>query len=279
VRREVGDGVEGRHTCGRSRTDVRHDSGVVQGRSDRLDGLMDTSATLPQLDETLLATTRYLQALTLLDEESVRRPSLLSGWSRAHVVGHLSRNADAFARVLTQAASGERGSMYDAQSTRERDIEDTARKDLGWLVEDANRSAQRLEHAWRRCGADPDTPYSRLPDGQETFPLHTVGFRRRAEVEIHHADLDLGYLPSTWPTDFSLRMVAQRQEELARLPEGGPAMVLSSTDVEGLWRFGSGPGPEVRGSVGDLAWWLVGRGGGAGLECPSGRLPVLGPWR
>ncbi|HET9827423.1 MAG TPA: hypothetical protein VFQ11_02850 [Nocardioidaceae bacterium] len=100
-------------------------------------------------------------------------------------------------------------------------------------------SRTRLAQTWAGC-----------PDGQETFPLHTVGFRRRVEVEIHHADLDLGYLPSAWPTDFSLRMVAQRQDELARLPEGGPSMVLSSTDVEGLWRFGSGHGPEVRAASG-----------------------------
>ena len=63
---------------------------------------MSTSTALPEIDETLLATTRYLQALTVLDDESVRRPSLLPGWSRAHVVAHLSRNADAFTRVLGQ---------------------------------------------------------------------------------------------------------------------------------------------------------------------------------
>jgi maleylpyruvate isomerase len=241
---------------------------------------MDTSAALPQLDETLLATTRYLQALTVLDEETVRRPSVLPGWSRAHVVAHLSRNADAFRRVLDQAANGEPATMYDAQGTRDLDIEETVQShDLRRLVEDAHESARRLEDAWRTCGADPDTTYSRLPDAEEIFPLHTVGFRRRTEVEIHHADLDVGYLPSAWPSDFSLRMVAQRQDDLAKLPGGGPSMVLSATDVEGLWKLGPGPGPEITGAVGDLAWWLVGRGGGAGLTCSSGRLPALGRWR
>jgi hypothetical protein len=56
-------------------------------------------------------------------------------------------------------------------------------------------------------------------------------------------------------------------------------MVLSSTDVDGLWKFGDGQGPEIEGSVGDLAWWLVGRGGGRGLTCSAGELPVLGRWR
>jgi maleylpyruvate isomerase len=253
---------------------------VVQGHDAGLDGWMDTAAALPDLDETVLATTRYLQALTVLDEEAVRRPSLLPGWSRAHVVAHLSRNADAFEQVLSRAARGGPAVMYDGQHARDRDIEETVRgADLAHLVDDAHRSARRLEHAWRTCAADPETPYSRLPDAEETFPLRTVGFRRRAEVEIHHADLGLGYLPSTWPTDFSLRVVSQRQNELAQLPGGGPSMVLSSTDVEGLWKLGLGRGPEITGTVGDLAWWLVGRGGGHGLECSPGGLPTLDRWR
>ena len=84
---------------------------------------MDTSAALPQLviglDETLLATTRYLAALTDLTDESVRRPSGLPGWSRAHVVAHLSRNADAFTQVLSQAAAGEPAHMYSSQQDRD----------------------------------------------------------------------------------------------------------------------------------------------------------------
>ncbi len=236
--------------AGRSRTDVRHDSGVVQGRSDRLAGLMDTSATLPQLDETLLATTRYLQALTLLDEESVRRPSLLRGWSRAHLVGHLSRNADAFERALTQAVSGERGSMYDAQATRDDDIEDTARTDLGRLPGRAGDvpAAHRRVPAPGRGGDPPRRPRPGIP---------SVGLAHR----LLAADG---------------RPAAGRAGAVA----GGRSLhgaVLDRRRGPLEVRVRSRPGGQ--GSVGDLAWWLVGRGGGAGPECSSGRLPVLGPWR
>lgn len=239
---------------------------------------MSTSTALPQIDETLLATTRYLQALTVLDEESVRRPSLLPDWSRAHVVAHLSRNADAFTRVLGQVAAGEPASMYASNEARDADIADTVeRLDLAGLVEDALASTARLTEALWACEADPDAPYTRVPGADRSFPLHTVGPRRRAEVEIHHSDLGTGYEPSTWPSDFSSHMVKQRQDELAQA--GGPSMVLSSTDVGGLWKFGEGQGPEIHGSVGDLAWWLVGRGDGQGLTCSAGELPVLGRWR
>jgi maleylpyruvate isomerase len=241
---------------------------------------MDTSSTLPQIDETLLATTRYLQALTVLDDDSVRRPSLLPDWSRAHVVAHLSRNADAFTRVLGQAATGEPAWMYASDQARDADIEETVRTHgAAALVEDAIRSVARLTEALWACTADPDTPYTRTPGAADTFALGTVGPRRRAEVEIHHADLGVGYEPTEWPTDFARNMVKQRQDEMAGLARGGPSMVLSATDVEGLWKFGEGQGPEIHGAVGDLAWWLVGRGGGHGLTCSSGDLPTLGRWR
>jgi maleylpyruvate isomerase len=239
---------------------------------------MSTSTALPQIDETLLATTRYLQALTVLDEESVRRPSLLPGWSRAHVVAHLSRNADAFTRVLGQVAAGEPAWMYASNEARDADIADTVdRLDLAGLVDDALASTARLTEALWACVGDPDTPCTRVPGADRSFPLHTVGPRRRAEVEIHHSDLGTGYEPSTWPPDFSSQMIRQRQDELART--GGPSMVLSSTDVDGLWKCGEGQGPEIHGTVGDLAWWLVGRGGGQGLTCSADELPALGRWR
>jgi len=157
---------------------------------------MSTSTALPQIDETLLATTRYLQALTVLDDESVRRPSLLPGWSRAHVVAHLSRNADAFTRVLGQVAAGEPASMYASSEARDADIADTVeRLDLAGLVEDALASTARLTEALWACEADPGTPYTRVPGTEPSFPLDTVGPRRRAEVEIHHSDLGTGYEP------------------------------------------------------------------------------------
>ena len=241
---------------------------------------MDTSPALPEIDETLLATTRYLQALTVLDDESVRRPSVLPGWSRAHVVAHLSRNADAFTRVLSQVAAGEPASMYDSSERRDADIEKTVgAHDLMDLVEDAITAVARLTGALWSCEADPDAPYARVHGGEATFPLHTVGPRRRAEVEIHHADLDLGYEPASWPADFSTKLIRQRQDELAALPQGCPSMVLSSTDVAGLWKLGVGQGPEIHGTAGDLAWWLVGRGGGHGLTSSTGELPALGRWR
>ena len=170
--------------------------------------------------------------------------------------------------------------MLHALSWRLHDGQHTAQAhDLAGLVEDAIASSGRLTDAFWSCTADPGTPYSRVPGTEPTFALHTLGPRRRTEVEIHHADLDTGYLPTEWPPDFARHLVKQRQDEMAGLPQGGPSMVLSATDVDGLWKFGGGPGPEIHGAVGDLAYWLVGRAGGRGLTCSSGELPTLGRWR
>ena len=182
--------------------------------------------------------------------------------------------------MLHQAAAGEPASC--TTSAREPRAPTSRRPSSvrpRGLLEDAEEAASGSSDALRDCAADPATPYTRVPGGDETFPLDSVGRRRRAEVEIHHADLDLGYRPDDWPADFSLAMVKQRQDEMAALPEGCPSMVLSSTDVDGLWKFGEGQGPEIHGTVGDLAWWLVGRGGGRGLTSSSGELPDLGRWR
>ena len=74
-------------------------------------------------------------------------------------------------------------------------------------------------------------------------------------------------------------MVRQRQQELAALPDGSPSMVLAATDVDGLWKFGAGPGPEIHGTVGDLAWWLRRPRRRPRADLLRGDLPVLGRWR
>jgi maleylpyruvate isomerase len=248
--------------------------------AERLTGSTGTSSSLPLVDETLLATTRYLEGLTQLDDEAAAQPSVLPGWSRGHVVAHLSRNADAFTQVLSQVAAGDAAFMYDSADARNADIEETlSRSDAEALRDDAERACSRLAEALEACRADPATPYTRVPGGDDAWLLESVGRRRRAEVEIHHADLDLGYGPADWPADFALTMIKHRQDEMAALTEGCPSMVLSSTDVDGLWKFGQGQGPRIHGTAADLAYWLVGRGGGRGLVSSSGELPHLARWR
>ena len=98
------------------RTSVRHDSGLAQAATPEFDGVMSTvsrdtdyDSDLPHFEETILATTRYLAAIEDLSDDDMRAPSALPGWTRGHVVTHLSRNADALTRVLHAAQAGDRG--------------------------------------------------------------------------------------------------------------------------------------------------------------------------
>jgi maleylpyruvate isomerase len=240
---------------------------------------MTASVALPEHAETLVATQRYLQALTVLDDDRVRQPSVLPGWSRAHVVAHLARNADAFVQVLRQVLAGEPAYMYTSQEQRNADIETTVGRPLGELRSYSTESCAGYAAAAPKLDAGRlDAPVSRTPGGP-VFPVSMVGRMRRTEVEIHHADLDIGYTAHDWPDDFTTALVTRRQDELAEEEGGGPSMVLVSTSIDGLWKLGTGQGPTVEGAAADLAWWLVGRGDGQGLTCSAGPLPTLARWR
>ena len=90
------------------------------------------------------ATDRVLSAAAELDNVSVAEPSRLPGWSRGHVLAHLSRNADALVNVL------EGRPMYAAASIRDADIDRDAPRPLDVQVADLRESAASFQAA----GAD-----------------------------------------------------------------------------------------------------------------------------
>jgi maleylpyruvate isomerase len=96
---------------------------------------------------------------------------------------------------------------------------------------------------------------------------------RWTEVEVHHADLGLGYGPGDWPPELLADLMARRQRELT---ETGPAFHWFVDETGD--RFSSGEGPQVTGRAADLIWWLLGRGTGERLQCSHGVLPEIGRW-
>lgn len=227
----------------------------------------------PRLDETVVATAGYLERVARLTEDDVRAPSLLPGWTRAHVITHLARNADALAGVLRGAQTGEVRAMYPSQEQRDADIEDGAGRPVAELRADAVASAGRWHQAANELHAALlDAPASRLP-GDPTWPVRRVGSMRWTEVEVHHADLGLGYTAEDWPAEFRADLMERRRRELE---ETGPALHCYATDTGERWS--SGDGPQVTGRSADLLWWLLGRGSGEHLQSSHGTLPELGRW-
>ncbi|MDX6326817.1 MAG: maleylpyruvate isomerase [Nocardioidaceae bacterium] len=227
----------------------------------------------PNLDETVVATARYLDALTVLTDDDVRAPSLLAGWTRGHVITHLARNADALCNVLHGARSGELRPMYASQEQRDADIEAGASRSAAELRDDAVASAGRWVQAANELPASAlDTPCCRILGGP-TWPVSQVSQMRWTEVEVHHADLGIGYTADDWPADFVAGLMERRRRELVGT---GPAFSWFVTDTGARWS--SGAGPQVTGRAADLVWWLLGRGSGAHLRSTHGALPELGSW-
>lgn len=233
----------------------------------------------PPLDHDLAArvqqaTGRYLQILDSLTEDGSRGPSVLPGWTRAHVVAHVARNGLATATVLDEMRRGNDPSFYDSPESRAADIEELATADLHRLrtvsLEAAGRCHEAIEAVLDRGVAALGERRARAyPGAGEEMDVTGTVLSRWREVEIHHADLAGGYGPRDWPEDFTDYLlelvVADRGEECDLM------LVTPERDVP----VGSGEGPRVDGTSAGLAWWLLGRPPVPEL---TGRLPRLAPW-
>jgi maleylpyruvate isomerase len=230
---------------------------------------------LPQFHETILATTRYLEGLTTLTDDDCHAPSVLPGWTRGHVITHVARNADALTNLLHSAQSETEIPMYPSQEARDSAVQAGAGRTADELREDAAASWGRLLQAANELHVSHlDARVVRTP-GDKPFPVSKVGGMRRTEVEIHHADLQIGYTAADWPADFTRYLLERRARELAATP-----MRWRLTDTGGVIDVGeqADSGPEIVGPSAELAWWLIGRGTGEALESSTGSLPELGRW-
>ena len=197
---------------------------------------------------------RLSGTLDALDAESVRAPSLLPGWTVGHVLTHIARNAESHERALLGALRGEVVARYPGGSTqRDADIEEGSGRPVDVLAADVRATSARLEATW-------DELTDEAWDGHTSFDglerVDTLPFARWREVEVHHADLGVGYTSDDWPAGFVRRdLAAKTMAWRARMPMGltelpAAALALSPTDR--------------------LAW-LLGRHEVDGL-------PEVGPW-
>jgi maleylpyruvate isomerase len=227
-----------------------------------------------QLELLAGADQRLVRTVDSLDTGELGGPSLLPGWSRAHVVAHLALNAEGLAGVLDAAARGEQQPMYASPESRDADIEELANAEVSALRERfmaathlfGRVAAQVADDRWKGR-------FERTPGGP-TFSVATVPLMRLREVEIHHADLGADYTAADWPEAFDVVLI----ESMTRRPYPRPFRVLAR-DLARTWDFGDGePVANVTGDAASLAWWLTGRGAGADLTVDQDRLPEVPAW-
>ena len=219
---------------------------------------------------------RLLRTVDSLTQEQWHEPSLLPGWSRAHVVAHLALNAEGFARAVDGLAHEQPVPVYDSNDRRDTDIEELAGAEPPQIRERLFAGGQLLRDALGSIAGDQWAgSVRRVPEGP-SWPVAAVPRTRRREVEIHHADLDAGYGHRDWPGDFAVDLLDFVVPNHAQSTDS-PGFTVRASDTVRTWTVGAEQ-PVVEGAAADLGWWLVGRGSGEGLSCDAGPLPRLGPW-
>jgi maleylpyruvate isomerase len=215
-----------------------------------------------------------------LDDLAMKRPSLLPGWTRGHVLTHLARNADALVNLLTWARTGVEHPMYTSRADRDADIEEGSYRMATLLREDLEAAATRFFEAVTHMDDSSWQKQVVLANGRQ-IDAFSVPWIRWQETAVHMIDLDAGTGFGDLPAGHVERLLDMVIGEFAArtdvppvrlrvdLPDGRQrdwelAGNLLGKDSGGV----GGPAPAV------LAW-LIGRGDGSGL---AGDLPTLPAW-
>ena len=134
---------------------------------------------------------RLLASLENLTDEQCRQDSLLPNWSRGHVLTHLARNADSHVHLFQSAVRGEVGNQYPSIEKRNTDIESGSSRNANEIVIDLRVSIYGLEAAWASANEKVWSGQGRGLSGN-VIEMFSIVFMRWREVELHHADLNIG---------------------------------------------------------------------------------------
>jgi len=205
----------------------------------------------------------------------LRMPSALPGWTRAHVVGHLARNAEALTRLANWADTGVETPMYTSREQRAVEIEEAANLSGTVLRSEVATTARALDEAIAMLDNRGWSATVRSALGR-VVPAHgnSMGYASRGMA----ARRRLARRPDGRGSAGRCHRSAPRSHDPAFVPEGQ----LSSRPADTLR---SGPNWQLRGPRGqpasvtapaaELAGWLTGRIPGGTI---AAHLPQLPKW-
>lgn len=222
------------------------------------------------------STQRLVRSVDAMTDDEWGGASLLPGWTRAHVVAHLTLNAEGLDAALTGLVQGKRVPMYASQEARHDDIEQLGGVDPSRLRTRFLASVTGFADAVSAVPQDEwSTTIERVPGGR-TFSAHAIPGARLREIEVHHADLALAYTQANWPPGFAPRLV----NAMAKRAAWAQPFQARATDTGHIWQLGEdgAGGPTVSGAANDLGWWLTGRGDEAKLTSDDGTVPGIEAW-
>jgi uncharacterized protein (TIGR03083 family) len=194
------------------------------------------------------------KAISDLDGQAYKAPTLLAGWTRRHLVAHLAANAEAIGRLISWARTGRESRMYSSPGQREADIEAGAKLSDRELTAWFDRSAGELSAAMAALPAGAWQSEVVTAQGR-IVPASEITWMRSREVMVHAVDLEVGLTFADLPGDF-----------------------LAALRADIVGKRGAQNVPDVRGSTADVTAYLAGRPF-TGVTTPDGQLPEqLPPW-
>jgi maleylpyruvate isomerase len=223
----------------------------------------DIAVTLPWMRA---GTELFTRAVENLADDAVRGPSALPGWTRAHVVAHVARNAEALTRLATWARTGVETPMYPSREHRAAEIESSAKAPVDVLRAELGATAEALDAALAALDATTWQAEVRSALGRP-IPAAEIPWMRVREVWLHAVDLDAAVSVADLAPDVVDTLLDDATGTLSRA-DGCPAALLAPTDRDRTWPLGSAAGDavQVRGEAAQVLGWLVGRSGPDAVE-------------
>jgi maleylpyruvate isomerase len=223
----------------------------------------DTAVTLPWMGA---GTELFTRAVAALSDDALRAPSALPEWTRAHVVAHVARNAEALTRLATWARTGVETPMYPSRDHRAAEIESSAQAPADVLRAELGTTAEALDAALAALDATTWQAEVRSALGRP-IPAAEIPWMRVREVWLHAVDLDAGVSVADLPPDVVDALLDDATGTLSAA-EGCPAALLAPTDRDRSWSLGPASDDPVRlrGEAASVLGWLVGRSGPEGVE-------------
>ena len=221
----------------------------------------------------------WARALGEVRDDELAEPSLLPGWSRAHVIAHVGFNARAVARLVEWARTGIETPMYESTTQRGEEIEFGATLPADALRHLAAHASVHLNVEWRDLPAEAWSHPVVTAQGRTVPAAETVWIRTR-EVWIHALDLRTGYTTR----DFPEQLIDLLLEDLIAVwrrkrDDGDPDIVLEPIDRDRSYRVLDADAADavvVRGTAADLVGWGIGRSN-RGVTTPAGAAPDPAP--